>query len=229
MKGIILAAGRGSRMKTLTDERPKCLVELDGRPLLDYQINALSDAAAWPRLRVLRREILTELADLAQARGNLSPSVDGLVERLEWRHPLRPEGLMREAVGATLAAAELIGVTGRGILSPAGIALLRAGREEGGDDEAILAAVAAQLPEPVDHVLLQADLTAVVPGPPGPHLGALLRVAAEQESRGGASVYRFTTDRRIILLTTFRKQRDNERDEVTRARRTAAKCAIDYP
>ncbi len=31
-------------MKTLTDERPKCLVELDGRPLLDYQINALSDA-----------------------------------------------------------------------------------------------------------------------------------------------------------------------------------------
>ncbi len=41
--------------------------------------------------------------------------------------------------------------------------------------------------------------------------------------------YRFTTDRRIILLTTFRKQRDNERDEVTRARRTAAKCAIDYP
>lgn len=161
---------------------------------LSSPINALSDAAAWPRLRVLRREILTELADLAQARGNLSPSVDGLVERLEWRHPLRPEGLMREAVGATLAAAELIGVTGRGILSPAGIALLRAGREEGGDDEAILAAVAAQLPEPVDHVLLQADLTAVVPGPPGPHLGALLRVAAEQESRGGASVYRFTPD-----------------------------------
>jgi choline kinase len=44
LKGIILAAGRGSRMKTLTDERPKCLVELDGRTLLDYQINALSDA-----------------------------------------------------------------------------------------------------------------------------------------------------------------------------------------
>lgn len=44
MKAIILAAGRGSRMKHLTDERPKCLVELHGVPLLDYQIKALSAA-----------------------------------------------------------------------------------------------------------------------------------------------------------------------------------------
>ena len=34
MKGIILAAGRGSRMGVLTDERPKCLTELAGRTLL---------------------------------------------------------------------------------------------------------------------------------------------------------------------------------------------------
>ena len=34
MKAIILAAGRGSRMKDLIDERPKCLVELRGKPLL---------------------------------------------------------------------------------------------------------------------------------------------------------------------------------------------------
>ncbi len=44
MKAIILAAGRGSRMKTLTDERPKCLVELRGRSLLDWQLKALREA-----------------------------------------------------------------------------------------------------------------------------------------------------------------------------------------
>jgi choline kinase len=41
MKAIILAAGRGSRMKGATETRPKCLVELAGRPLLDLQFTAL--------------------------------------------------------------------------------------------------------------------------------------------------------------------------------------------
>jgi len=44
MKAIILAAGRGSRMKNLTDERPKCLVELRGKALLDWQLDALRAA-----------------------------------------------------------------------------------------------------------------------------------------------------------------------------------------
>ena len=44
MKAIILAAGRGSRMKTLTDDRPKCLVKLRGRTLLDWQLQALREA-----------------------------------------------------------------------------------------------------------------------------------------------------------------------------------------
>ena len=46
MRGLILAAGRGSRMGTLGDNRPKCLVELDGRPLLDRQIAALRRGGA---------------------------------------------------------------------------------------------------------------------------------------------------------------------------------------
>jgi len=44
LKAIILAAGRGSRMKNLTDECPKCLVELRGKPLLDWQLKALREA-----------------------------------------------------------------------------------------------------------------------------------------------------------------------------------------
>jgi Helicase conserved C-terminal domain len=48
------------------------------------------------------------------------------------------------------------------------------------------------LPEPLDHVLLQADLTAVAPGPLLRPLAELLAVAADIESKGGATVYRFT-------------------------------------
>lgn len=41
MKAIILNAGKGGRLGMLTDERPKCLVELGGRPILDFQLDAL--------------------------------------------------------------------------------------------------------------------------------------------------------------------------------------------
>lgn len=41
--------------------------------------------------------------------------------------------------------------------------------------------------------------------------------------------YRFTKDGRVILLTTFRKQRQNERAEVARARQAATECALRYP
>ena len=41
--------------------------------------------------------------------------------------------------------------------------------------------------------------------------------------------YRFTKDARIVLLTTFHKQRDNERSEIARARAAAAECARRYP
>lgn len=41
--------------------------------------------------------------------------------------------------------------------------------------------------------------------------------------------YRFTKDSRIVLLTTFRKQRNNERTEIARARKAAEACAEQYP
>jgi choline kinase len=41
VKGVILAAGRGSRLGALTDHRPKCLVPLAGQPLLAWQRDAL--------------------------------------------------------------------------------------------------------------------------------------------------------------------------------------------
>lgn len=44
MKGIILAAGRGSRMKSLTFDRPKCLLKIKGTSLLNRQINSFRSA-----------------------------------------------------------------------------------------------------------------------------------------------------------------------------------------
>lgn len=41
--------------------------------------------------------------------------------------------------------------------------------------------------------------------------------------------YRFTKDDRIILLTTFRKHRNNERSEIARAHAAAERCAEEYP
>ena len=39
MKAIILAAGEGKRLQPLTNDKPKCLVELFGQSLLEHQIN----------------------------------------------------------------------------------------------------------------------------------------------------------------------------------------------
>ncbi len=46
MRGLILAAGRGSRMGPLGEGRPKCLVELEGHPLLERQVAALRAGGA---------------------------------------------------------------------------------------------------------------------------------------------------------------------------------------
>jgi len=39
---VILAAGAGTRLRPLTEDRPKCLLEVGGRALLDYQLEALA-------------------------------------------------------------------------------------------------------------------------------------------------------------------------------------------
>ena len=44
MRTIILAAGEGTRLRPKTLDRPKCLVEFAGRPLLDYQLASLREA-----------------------------------------------------------------------------------------------------------------------------------------------------------------------------------------
>ncbi|WP_406269746.1 helicase-associated domain-containing protein [Streptomyces sp. NBC_00191] len=118
-----------------------------------------------------------------------------------------PTDLRARIAAWTLREAEVLGITGRGALSAHGRALLghdtapAAGTDETGaarharaEELAAdaTAALAPLLPEPLDHVLLQADLTAVAPGPLQRPLAETLSVLADVESKGGATVYRFT-------------------------------------
>ena len=44
MKAFLLAAGVGSRLRPITDSIPKCMVAINGRPLLDIWVDALDRA-----------------------------------------------------------------------------------------------------------------------------------------------------------------------------------------
>lgn len=143
----------------------------------------------------VRRRVLALLAELPPG---TAPDAGTLLRRLRWERPLRGGGTpsatgptegtdLRSRLALwTLNEAELLGITGRGALSAQARALL----DEGPD--AAAARLAPLIPEPLDHVLLQADLTAVAPGPLERPLAETLSVLADVESKGGATVYRFT-------------------------------------
>lgn len=50
MKALLLAAGLGKRLQPLTDNIPKCLMEIDGKPLLEYWITMLYNGGVYPLL-----------------------------------------------------------------------------------------------------------------------------------------------------------------------------------
>jgi hypothetical protein len=62
-------------------------------------------------------------------------------------------------------------------------------------------ALARHLPAEIDRVYLQADLTAIAPGPLSPPLDLRLRRIADRESRAQASTYRFTAESLTVGLT----------------------------
>jgi hypothetical protein len=163
----------------------------------DRPINALAPDAERAGSPQARREVLGALADL---KPGAAPSLDELLALLAWQAPRRARG--REAVHTDAhSGAALLGVTGLGALtSYARVLLADAGPDDSDPlglhpEDAHADAVRALdqlLPAPVDHILVQADLTVIVPGPPEPELAGELDVLADPESAGGASVFRVT-------------------------------------
>jgi choline kinase len=88
MKAIILAAGRGSRMNRLSLDRPKCLAEILGQPLLDLQLLALRNAGIKDIGLVTgyKREMLEYkgLCEFHNANWNKSNMVSSLACASEW-------------------------------------------------------------------------------------------------------------------------------------------------
>ena len=148
----------------------------DGKPFAALSVSLYSTAAP-----VDRRLLLEFLADLPPG-----SAVDAATasRALRWRRPRWAARLQAEPVGHLLDEAHTLGLTGRGALSTPARAWIADG------EQAAVAAMAAILPAPIDHFLVQADLTVVVPGPLKRELAEELSLVATVESAGAAMVYR---------------------------------------
>lgn len=134
-------------------------------------------------LPTLRLWLLSRLAEQPSG-GTIEPAD---LRRLDaWHHPANAGPARSEAVDWCLAEAQWLGLTAHGAAASWCAAALTT------DPAATATAIARTLPPPVDHVLLQADLTAIAPGPLQPSLAERLADVADTESTGGATVYRFS-------------------------------------
>ena len=125
---------------------------------------------------LIRRTTLKVLVDNPQ----ISPEITSMQEIIKWCNPQRANN---EFVEWNLREAEWLGITGQGVISTFGLNLLTEKEDLG---------IQSALPKPVDHILIQADNSAVAPGPLTPELASEMGTIADIESRGGATVYRFS-------------------------------------
>lgn len=160
----------------------------------DKPLAALAHELRTPHAIRDRRAMLAVLAELPAGTA-LEPS--GAARLLAWRAPRWRRHFRLEAVERTFGEAAALGIIGRGALSGPGRALLAEQSDSAGAAEA---AMERALPDPVDHVLVQADLTVIAPGPLTADLQSRIALVADVESAGAATVYRIgeTSVRRAL-------------------------------
>jgi hypothetical protein len=149
------------------------------------RVEAKNVAALGPELdRVNAARVRALTLQLLQENQGIAPDWNKFKEVLSWRAPVRRNSSLQEELAEwTLREAEWLGITGQGALSKFGAQFLN------GDD---LSSINEDLPKTVDHILIQSDNTAIAPGPLEHEISQALAMMAEIESRGGATVYRFT-------------------------------------
>jgi len=157
---------------------PRLVGQRDDR---DKVLAALGPDVERPSAPGERRRVLDLLAEAAPGSAATRESVAAV---LAWRAPRRGGRLRDVLPGWVLDEAEVLGLTGRGGLSSYTRSLLE------GEERPAARALGALLPDPLDHVLVQPDLTVIAPGPLERELAQELALVADIESTGGATVYR---------------------------------------
>ena len=149
------------------------------------RVEAKNVAALGPELdRVNAARVRALALELLRENQGIAPDWNSFKEVLSWRAPVRRNSSLQEELAEwTLREAEWLGITGQGAISKFGTQFLN------GDD---LRSINEDLPKTVDHILIQSDNTAIAPGPLEHEISQALAMMAEIESRGGATVYRFT-------------------------------------
>jgi hypothetical protein len=149
------------------------------------RVEAKNVAALGPELdRVNAARVRALTLELLRENLGIAPEWNSFKEVLSWRAPVRRNSSLQDELAEwTLREAEWLGITGQGALSKFGAQFLD------GDD---LSSINEDLPKTVDHILIQSDNTAIAPGPLEHEISQALAMMAEIESRGGATVYRFT-------------------------------------
>ncbi|MGH3723490.1 MAG: helicase-associated domain-containing protein [Mycobacterium sp.] len=155
----------------------------------DKPIAALSDSLRSTAAPHDRRLLLEILGELNPGRGLRAEEASRV---MRWRRPRWGTRLGVEPVAALLFEATTLGVIGRGALTTH----VRTFLNSAGDEAATLAAMEKALPAPIDHFLVQTDLTVVAPGPLTREVELDLSAVADLESAGAASVFR-VSDRSI--------------------------------
>lgn len=145
------------------------------------RINALTTSVERGFIQTLRQQVLSVFDSIPEG---TAATADSITDYLDWHRPRRSSLVRKTAIAALVEEAAVIGITALGSLTSFGRAIAL------GQDPTT--ELNAHIPAPIDHIIIQADLTALAPGRLPAAQSRTMSVLADVESTGVATTYRFT-------------------------------------